>query len=492
MIIALNLNRERIRPFPGGRALCQICNSQLIAHCGDIKVWHWQHKQDRDCDQWKEHETEWHRAWKNQFPIEWQETVMIGEDGEKHLADVKTSNGLVIEFQNSSISTSTIEIREEFYGNMIWVVNAIEFRDNIKMWSAVNSGLRRIDKGVIERIVEIEDELNKEIKDISDEIDKKESNRASKFNDLKFHKKDVEDLACHKDDINRLSERLIEHWNPAIHNFPNYFIQKLSSDINPQLKNDFLSIQSQLVDLKGELQQLQIKKDIIDAKANFEHERKTFKIIDYGELGMNNYHKAICIRTDTIDTLFKKVEKISSDLEFIRLKHKQSEYTIAVDPTDAYKSIEMQVESIKKDIETKELSQGETLVSIKQELSNLLSNKIEALKNKIELENDEDDELLFRISNLRIQLETKKMRKSQQLETSEKYLKDEVKADRFEIMRKKKGLYSYNWKYERTTWRFADMPIYFDRGDGFLFRKLSDSQFQKCSVEEFVKTYRKD
>ncbi|MFM7851984.1 MAG: competence protein CoiA family protein, partial [Flammeovirgaceae bacterium] len=142
MTIGLDLNGQRIRPTPGGRAKCQICTEELIAHCGDIYTWHWQHRQDRDCDPWKEHETEWHRGWKNKFPKDWQEVVMTNEDGEKHLADIKTQDDLVIEFQNSSISTTTIEIREEFYGDMIWVINAQEFKDNFKIWSAVKSKLR--------------------------------------------------------------------------------------------------------------------------------------------------------------------------------------------------------------------------------------------------------------------------------------------------------------------------------------------------------------
>jgi len=53
------------------------------------------------CDNWWENETQWHRDWKNHFPVEWQEVVQIAEDGEKHIADVKTSEGWVVEFQHS-------------------------------------------------------------------------------------------------------------------------------------------------------------------------------------------------------------------------------------------------------------------------------------------------------------------------------------------------------------------------------------------------------
>ena len=43
--------------------------------------------------------------------------------GEKHIADVKTPFGLVIEFQHSPIEQMEVESRETFYGNMIWIVD---------------------------------------------------------------------------------------------------------------------------------------------------------------------------------------------------------------------------------------------------------------------------------------------------------------------------------------------------------------------------------
>jgi hypothetical protein len=53
------------------------------------------------CDHWWESETQWHRNWKNEFPESWQEIVHTSENGEKHVADVKTENGIVLEFQHS-------------------------------------------------------------------------------------------------------------------------------------------------------------------------------------------------------------------------------------------------------------------------------------------------------------------------------------------------------------------------------------------------------
>ena len=76
----------------GLKGLCPICQQPVIAKCGKFKINHWAHKSLEHCDNWWENETEWHRQWKNTFPVEWQEIVAIDEKtGEKHIADIKTN-----------------------------------------------------------------------------------------------------------------------------------------------------------------------------------------------------------------------------------------------------------------------------------------------------------------------------------------------------------------------------------------------------------------
>ncbi|NOT73437.1 MAG: hypothetical protein HOP08_00815 [Cyclobacteriaceae bacterium] len=104
MTIGIDENKKRVPPFPNGKATCQVCEGNVIAKCGEIYDWHWAHKIDQNCDPWKEHETEWHRGWKNKFPFDWREIVITSDEGERHYADVRTDTGTVIEFQNSSIS----------------------------------------------------------------------------------------------------------------------------------------------------------------------------------------------------------------------------------------------------------------------------------------------------------------------------------------------------------------------------------------------------
>ena len=58
------------------------------------------------------------------FPEDWHEVVHTDEQtGERHVADVKTPSGLVIEFQHSPLDYEELMSREAFYQDMIWVVD---------------------------------------------------------------------------------------------------------------------------------------------------------------------------------------------------------------------------------------------------------------------------------------------------------------------------------------------------------------------------------
>ena len=132
-------NNNRIEPSPKAKATCPCCGSHVVAKCGTKKVWHWAHKSKQMCDHWWENETPWHRDWKNCFPEEWQEVVHFAEDGEKHIADVKTPSGLVIEFQHSAIKPDEIKSREKFYKHMIWIVDGSRLITDTQKLTAIAS-----------------------------------------------------------------------------------------------------------------------------------------------------------------------------------------------------------------------------------------------------------------------------------------------------------------------------------------------------------------
>ena len=118
-------DQQRIAPTPKQSAVCPGCGEPVLSKCGPIMTWHWAHKTN-SCPWNTEPETEWHRAWKQHFPDDWQE-VKYGDNR----ADILTP-ARVVEIQNSPISADTVREREAVYGNMIWIVNGAKFENKFK------------------------------------------------------------------------------------------------------------------------------------------------------------------------------------------------------------------------------------------------------------------------------------------------------------------------------------------------------------------------
>ena len=140
------VNKQREEAQPGLTGECISCGHQMTAKCGEVKIWHWAHRGKKPCDPWKENETDWHRAWKGKFPKENQECVHYADDGEKHVADVKTGQGWVLEFQHSHIHPDERRVRTAFYKKLVWVVNGLrrkrdqeQFFDALREIASLNS-----------------------------------------------------------------------------------------------------------------------------------------------------------------------------------------------------------------------------------------------------------------------------------------------------------------------------------------------------------------
>jgi hypothetical protein len=73
---------------------------------------------------------------KSHFPADWQEFVHVAADGERHIADVKTGHGLVLEFQHSHLRPDERAAREAFYPNLIWVVDGTRLKRDTPRFAA--------------------------------------------------------------------------------------------------------------------------------------------------------------------------------------------------------------------------------------------------------------------------------------------------------------------------------------------------------------------
>jgi hypothetical protein len=124
MLYAISDSGPKIRASPGGVAYCPSCHQELIPKCGEIKIWHWAHKRN-ECDTWAEGETAWHLGWKLRFPSS-QVEVPIIQNSVRHVADVVTSKGKIIELQHSPLTPHELHEREAFYDDLTWIFDLRE------------------------------------------------------------------------------------------------------------------------------------------------------------------------------------------------------------------------------------------------------------------------------------------------------------------------------------------------------------------------------
>lgn len=124
MFYALDENGERVSirySLSKNKYYCPCCNSEVIQKKGEINVWHYAHKNLKECDSWYEM-SEWHKNHQEKFPSKFRE-IVINDSKEIHRADIKIDN-LIIEFQHSPISRTEFINRTNFYskhGYLIWL-----------------------------------------------------------------------------------------------------------------------------------------------------------------------------------------------------------------------------------------------------------------------------------------------------------------------------------------------------------------------------------
>jgi competence protein CoiA len=142
------VDNHRVEAAPGSRGKCLNCGQEVVAKCGTQRIWHWAHKGKLPCPYEREAETLWHRNWKSKFPSSWCESQYIDANGERHIADVRTTHGLVIEFQHSHLDHSERASRERAYSNLAWVVDGCRLKRDAERFKKGRGGFIKIGKGV--------------------------------------------------------------------------------------------------------------------------------------------------------------------------------------------------------------------------------------------------------------------------------------------------------------------------------------------------------
>lgn len=491
MQFGVDNNGNRINPYPKGKAICPLCNEPLIAHCGDIYSWHWQHRSDRECDPWQEHETEWHRSWKSKFPENWQEVIMEDESGEKHIADVKTGKNTVIEFQNSSISSPTIRIREAFYKRMIWVINAESFKDNFVIRSQVTTQLRNLNKrySIPEYIGSSFYDID--IKKIQGLISEEESKTASNIGSIKNLKNQIKEFNKKHSEIPALIEKALINWG-STNNVRSQLYYDDSKFIN-HLKRDYYSI-AQEIFFKTKKYSLEKKEAIerlnyINGLENITIEGVPSKIISYGNINVNNLDKIKVIHNSERNSLFPKVLGIKNETEYQIYGFKKDHYIFIAELSSVVSNTKNrinQIDGIVKDLDDQLIQLRPVLANELTSLINVEINQFNEQINKLENDMYSSSE---KIMNYKINEQMLLIERDEEEEKSRQIIKKDLEEKRSKIMREKKGKYNFEWKHERKTWKAAKMPIYFDIGKDYLFLKTTDGSFKKVTLSEFMNHY---
>ena len=488
MEFGLNINGLRTKPTSSGEtATCPFCGGNLIGKCGEIYAWHWQHSQNQECDPWQEPETPWHRKWKARFPDNCQE-IIIERSGEKHRADIKTSNGVVIEFQHSSISSSTIRIREHFYENMIWVVDARSFKDHFKFRSIVKSELRDIEFLSSNALYKLEAEYDEKLKDIQSRIDKNGMTCKEKLDNINYKNKNFEELNDLLNSFEAFTHIVVAKWSED-QNHWEHATYKITDAVSQELKSQLTDINRAIRVLALEIESAQKALVRISNFEDYQIANITYKLISYAQVTSEVFYKTKAILKTSIPTLFPVIVSFNNEIEFKDYQYKQNLFSFAIDPTETVNAFNTKISEATLTIKNYQA----TLLSITDDISNqmliALRNRILILEEEIKTLQIEWDEYIRIGNGLTARQSRLISEKQHEISQSTIIIQKEKKDLEYKIMNEKKGDYTFTWKNERKSWQAAKKPIYFDVGEKYLWKYINGGTLKKIMIDDFISTY---
>lgn len=478
--------KQRILPFKGGRSICPLCSGVLIAKCGPIYDWHWQHYKSVNCDNWKEPETLWHLSWKKNWPITLQE-VILEKDGKKHIADVQNTNGIVIEFQNSPIAISTISAREEFYGKMLWVINAKNFVDHLNIWSLVTKELKEIEANSRQCLASENYCFDTKMKGYQKELDKLQRSILKTKEQLGSAKFKMESCNKNPDQVGEIAATTFKEWdeiNPG-YGENNYFSKYT-------LQPDFQRYRSEKKTsnaLAAELFKIETKVNLINDAQLYKAKNIPHILLDYDQIVKLKPSISIAIPKQEQHSMFQFFNDIRSFGQLLSYQQKQGNYLFAADPLPLLNELKEQETNLMVNLQTAKNAQPDYLALIRSRISSYYFQSYELTKKhfdgwqkQLAKEEVEQVELLDDIAHFR---EMHQLKTKSYVEESEKNLATE----RVKAMQQYKGKYGFHWKNERKSWSETGCPVFFDIGEDYLFQRIASSTLRKVKLVDFFMKY---
>ena len=92
-------------------------------------------------------------------------------------------------------------------------------------------------------------------------------------------------------------------------------------------------------------------------------------------------------------------------------------------------------------------------------------------------------------SDLEIRKGMLEMKMADEVPTAKKRAIEQIKEEKFSIMRNEKGQYHFHWKHERKSWQAANESIFFDVGEDYLLRRIGEDLVYKTKRDDFYRVY---
>lgn len=474
MQLALDSQNRRVLAAIGQEAICPCCHSSVKAFCGETNIFHWRHVNRADCDIWYEPESQWHINWKNEFPLNWRE-IVINKDSIIHRADVLTSNGVVLELQNSSISAETIREREVFYNRMVWLINCTRYKNNIKTNSLLEIKLN-------EHREENEHIFNYNPEDAVDIRDEKRQLRV--LNENLDDYKDQRNRTLSKKELfestlKHLTEETLNYLKWFSHSYIHFSAFKFEEkETYRKTLSEIENVNKQIVKIENILKSIEeLPKCEINGYGNYVY-------IDKRGVKDSNFDDYILVDTRTINELFPTVFKARSELDF-SLRVSLEYNLVGLDPQRDIQTFKGQLENCRTDKERLEALKMTLINKCEISLKNFTQPLLQVTNQEINEINHSIGEIELEKSKLQEEISEKIER---QLEFGQNQIDKSIVTYNYErekIIEKYTGMFTLTWKYRHRSWDNSTSKKFLDMGN-YILEVLDFKHAKKISKAEFV------
>jgi hypothetical protein len=425
--------------------------------------------------------------WKNKFPETWQEVILTNEAGEKHIADIRTTSGTVLEFQNSPISSETIRIREQFYKDMVWVINAKPFLENLDLTERKEVELSKFQDEVSEDYSSVYERFEKLQSDL---MIKKDSCERS-LNNLSLPRYYL------RNNVTNLASFIAELEDPNF-KIPNlnkkyslyHSLQKYETFLPSGWLSNVYTLETKVDEAKQGYEQKLSVLQRMEKFQEIEVEGQILKIIPLSAINQGNYQRVILISKAEENQIFKRKIKINSLLDLPNLKNRSEEYHFCMDISVAIATTRSEVESLFNQMNA---SQESALAEYRSLRKRILQQLIDRLRQEqIEMEETESNYagLKERVESYTTQWKDNEKNRSTIIShMMEVYNHGETRK---QILSNYNDQFVFKWTHERKSWREAKAPIYFDFQDGNLYELLASNILRQIHPKDFIYSYNPD